>query len=393
MAIMNSISEHIQGMDQEKAHDNFKSIAGKSDYSSTIQKINYLIFSRNFYGAFKYSQAVLDSVPVENIKIGVFINLLRAFYFSGRSDCVQEFLIKKLDFSNDKDKLMILSSVVELGHQDVSDLIKIANVKINERSKFILDRAPLTNSCDALKGRDGKFLFVSGTPRSGTSAFGVLLNYSDEVALSVERYGYAQGYHPFMFNPENLFYTKEYEKKYKSIREKLDKAIYVGDKRPNFLFSWEVTKKHFPPEKIRIIHFIRDPYLVAESYRKRAEKQAAGKDAWSPNAIAPRDEFYACHDLNLNNKLCLDLLNDESYRDSILVVNSENFYQKLSNVEKVFDWLGLEFDEKIKKSSEMMLDKSKKIKSSSILSKEVAIEVDRYLDFRAHENILNYSFC
>ena len=388
-----NLSYFIQKMEQENARNLFEKIAGKNDYSSLVKKVNYLIFSRNFNAACHYCRLILDVVPLEKIKAGVFINFLRAFYFAGREDDVRGYLEKKILVSNDEDKLLILSSLVELGHRDVSGLIELAGVNINNCSKFFMDRAPLTNSCDALGSRDGKFLFVSGTPRSGTSAFGTLLNSSDDVALAVERYGYTQGYHPGMFDASNLFYSKEYVRKYESLYRKIGNAKYVGDKRPNFLFSWEITKQYFSPDNIKIIHFIRSPYLVAESYHKRAEKQASGGDAWSSNAIAPRDEFYACHDINLNNRLCLELLKDERYRDSVLVVDSDKFYKKMNNVREVFDWLNLRFDKRIEESAKKMLNKSKRLSSSSVVSKEIASAVDRYLDFKAQEDVFHYSFC
>lgn len=49
-----------------------------------------------------------------------------------------------------------------------------------------------------------RFLFVSGTPRSGTSALGQLLKSHADIAVYNELYPDRYGYLPAMFAPENV---------------------------------------------------------------------------------------------------------------------------------------------------------------------------------------------
>ena len=239
------------------------------------------------------------------------------------------------------------------------------------------------------EGYDKKFLFISGSPRSGTTALGRLLNLSQDIALQMERFNQAGGYHPAMLQEKNVksfnWDTYRHKKEAEFCFNKLDDAIYTGDKRPNFLFSWNITKQHFSPENIKIIHIIRDIEDIALSYCKRALND---KDKWHEN----RDHKTAVHETNHNNEVLKGILNDPLWKDSVLIVNYNDFFSSKALVEKVFQALNLTISADLSKEIDTFLESSQKIlKKDRHLSKHQQRYIDKNFDQELHNTIKTYA--
>ncbi|WP_405196631.1 sulfotransferase [Zarconia navalis] len=64
-----------------------------------------------------------------------------------------------------------------------------------------------------MSGKSGKFLFVCGCPRSGTTAIAKLLNYHSKVILGMERYKYQiRKNESNAINPSLFYWESRYAK-------------------------------------------------------------------------------------------------------------------------------------------------------------------------------------
>lgn len=313
------------------------------------------------------------------------VKMIRCFYYAGKMQLARDVVAEAIGSRgcSSKEKAVLISVMAECGDNAYLHFLG-EGVTAEVDDKFFIDR-------DALVSREGEFpmnkkaLFVSGTPRSGTTSLGAFLNTGSLICMTTERYGPSNGYTKKMLDKKSIFHDKEYQKKYQSLYDKYDECTYIGDKRPNFLMSWELTKNSFLPSEVSIIHLLRDPYLVAESYFKRAKKSAEGKDFWSSKNISPRDQFVACWDYNINNKMLCKIAESSDYRDSFLVIDSENLYSQESNLLEIYDFLGLEINEKIRHEAKNQVEKSKALKSAQKVSNDTIDLVDKHLDFLAYE--------
>lgn len=184
------------------------------------------------------------------------------------------------------------------------------------------------------------YIFVSGSPRSGTTALGKLLNLHPDVAIFTELYSGLLGYHPTMFESSFISYARdrgnfsafdaEENGKYFSM---LGRMRFIGDKRPNFLFSINLTANWFFEKKMTIVHVVRDPFDVAASYNERVRK-----GTWSEN----RDHLSAVSDMNMNNARALEFCDRlVGLNHKIIVLDYEFFWADRANAEGLFRELGL----------------------------------------------------
>lgn len=144
----------------------------------------------------------------------------------------------------------------------------------------LFDQFRSGNECNlVLGGVEYSFLFVSGMPRSGTTAIGKLLNISDEISLFVELGSEFYPASPYDFHPKILprivkFRNNETNKE----RLKgLKKTRWIGDKRPYFFMNMPHVYQNFAGREFKVIHVFRNIYDVCQSYQKRA---ANPKDIW-----------------------------------------------------------------------------------------------------------------
>ncbi|MEJ8572065.1 sulfotransferase [Microbaculum marinum] len=188
------------------------------------------------------------------------------------------------------------------------------------------------------------FVFVSGAPRSGTTALGRLLNSHPDIGMFTEFYSERFGYSPEMFSPAYIaeLYARGLlptlnKHKNESVLAEMGGFRIVGDKRPNFMYSAQLTLKRFAGHRVSIVHIVRDPYAVAHSYLQRARD-----NTWSES----RDHKVAADEINKNTLLALALL--ESERDpqhQVLIVDYDELWQSRETIVGLFSALGLSGEE------------------------------------------------
>ena len=196
-----------------------------------------------------------------------------------------------------------------------------------------------------LAGRKQKMpftsLFVSGVPRSGTTALGSLLNTSPDIELYHELYPARVGYTAQMFDPNllpSLVQARYDEAKRPRLSDRPD-LPFRGDKRPLFLNSWAITRRNYTPDEIRIVHIVRYPRNVAASYEKRRRRALTGKR----NRDADRGPWLAESDLQVNRQMLERALQGE-FAGSIRVVPFRKALCDLDTIREMHDFIGARLD-------------------------------------------------
>lgn len=129
------------------------------------------------------------------------------------------------------------------------------------------------------------FLIVGGVGRSGTTAFGNVLNkflgVNSRLFIFTERYNWKLPYSPSSFLHEFIF-QEDLRNSSKSIQEKFGKYVhdpkayeeirFIGDKRPGASYMLEVNDLFFSHQKKKLLylHLYRNPTPTALSWEKRA---------------------------------------------------------------------------------------------------------------------------
>jgi len=237
-----------------------------------------------------------------------------------------------------------------------------------------------------------QYAFISGTPRSGTTALGKLLNHHPQGAIFTELYSARFGYIPQMFEVENIMYLHMQNvlaslNKHNNLGmiEKLRTASVIGDKRPNFMQSAPLTLHQFRKQKVIIIHVVRNPFEVARSFLERARK-----GSWAPD----RDHTIGIDELNLNNRMLLQLLQAGMPSDSqkLYVLNYDTFWRSEANLRQLFELVGLDSKAVTTKTITQTIKISEKIKGRDrTLSDEERRYVEEHFDFDTHHAALAHS--
>ncbi len=228
-------------------------------------------------------------------------------------------------------------------------------------------------------------LFVSGAARSGTTALGRLLNASPRVALFVERYEPDFGYHPDMFTADAVF-CPGWEQglhaaSWGMLQRRVGQVRYIGDKMPNFLLSWHITRHNFRPRTIRILHIIRNIYDVAHSFNQRAQNS---EDRWSQR----RDFKSACAEWNLNNLMILEVLKDPKFSRQVSVVQYEKLFTDRDAMMTVFSTLNIGRPKPVLRRMESEMKRGVKVGAKvRTLSEEQKDYISRVADFNLEEEV------
>jgi hypothetical protein len=179
------------------------------------------------------------------------------------------------------------------------------------------------------------YLFLSGAPRSGTSALTELLSSHPDIAIGMERFKFAyakKSVNRNVFIKKNFFDFKDTETNindkngkyvdyYSNLLEKYSGCSIVGDKYPQLYKFWPSLLKEFGSEG-KFIFIIRDINDVASSFNVRASNP---KDKW------PEKNDYKKAVEIWNNSL--DLANDAIVKGFDICIVS---YSKLFDLD-VFD--------------------------------------------------------
>lgn len=233
---------------------------------------------------------------------------------------------------------------------------------------------------------DKHYLFVAGNARSGTTALGALLNFSSEICLGIERYSLNENVSALSFD-KNHFFDKESEnylmrpQLYEKIRNKFERAKYIGDKRPRFIKSWRNTRLNLP--QAIIIYIFRNIYDVACSYNVRASNAALGIDtSWSPH----RDFSKAVRDWNEG----VQEINNLVQFYEVYLIKYEDFFVDMAKINQLFNYLEINLDEhdlqagitKINKTALSLQNKDRNLSSFEIKY------VNCHANFEAYNNLL-----
>jgi hypothetical protein len=160
-----------------------------------------------------------------------------------------------------------------------------------------------------------KYLFVSGSPCSGTTVLAHILNWSDSVFVGLERYGSRLLEHPETFTPE-LFTAQRlsrfepgdctypdyaskpgYQRWHANPKDagRADGMTYVGDKVPALPQYLEVFRRPaWVGRDVTLLVILRNVADVAACYQKRKLKQSVRWDHDYLQAIAAWSETVDC---------------------------------------------------------------------------------------------------
>lgn len=189
--------------------------------------------------------------------------------------------------------------------------------------------------------------FLSGVARSGTTGAVYLLNKHPDIALGIERFKFTilrddnadvelfSRERFFAFDPsdtnllphESVQFTNQYAR----LEKKYDSALVVGDKIPNLSTRYYKLVELFPDT--RIVHIVREPTAVANSWERRAQDE---DDRWADTADAER----GISRWIVENSAALEFHND--FPDNILIVSYESFFSEdRRTLDRVCDFLGV----------------------------------------------------
>lgn len=236
-----------------------------------------------------------------------------------------------------------------------------------------------------------RFLFVSGAPRSGTTALGRLLNIHRRIAIYIELFSSRLGYTPEMFNRANIARLNR-----EGVLESLDKPRnleilerakprrIVGDKRPNFMTSAAMSLPNFAGKSVTVVHVVRGIHEVAMSYVARAEAEI-----WD----AARDHKLAVEQLNMNNRLALDLVDRIGPGHRLFILDYRSFWSSAGNVDRLFR----EIEVNPKQASDQEITKMFRIahgvlKREPELSADARSYIDAHYDFDAEARLRALAF-
>jgi len=200
-----------------------------------------------------------------------------------------------------------------------------------------------------------KYLFISGAPRSGTSALTELLSSHPKVALGMERYKFLykkslvnksvfeeSKFFNFLEEQTNINSTSgKYVDYYSGLVDKYKKCSILGDKYPQLYKFWDSLYEEFG-ESGKYLFIIRDIEDVASSFNIRAENP---KDKW------PEENDYKKAVQIWNESLDIAEKNIDRGSDICVVSYAKLFDSEKYCVEtemgKISQYLNLTLDDKL----------------------------------------------
>jgi len=262
-----------------------------------IKLINIFLNEKDISEAWAIVQTVPSSIADEYGFLSAMRSLLRAskqiemaFYFSKRA----VYLYPDKRYNH----IMLAHDAATLGHRDLA--VTALNKVEAEMGVEALTYAPyiyrLISACGVvtankklsavphntrqatsggLRPVEG-YLFLSGMPRSGTTALGRMFNLSKDIALMVELHSQHLPYSAASFDDE--FVERQatvghHRRQNVPLIEKFRSARYVGDKRTLFFYRMDHTLELMKDEKLFIFHIVRPLFDVCQSYESRAQKR------------------------------------------------------------------------------------------------------------------------
>lgn len=241
---------------------------------------------------------------------------------------------------------------------------------------------------------DKKYLFVVGTPRSGTTALGNVLAQHPQILMGIERYGHKIRRHNFGVTPElfekerfldiqpdDTFYSDFGFAKvaYENVEEKIETATYVGDKVPMLFQTADLLLEAFAGHDIKIVYIFRNIFDVAASYNARADKgtnwpatmrhEAAVRD-WNQSF----DSFFKAR---------------EKYPDLVFPVIYDRFVRSGNTYREILKFLDLEEPENAAQVIRGLTSRSEELEKGRSRSLDMsAVEfISQHGNFNAYQKI------
>ncbi|WP_319773583.1 sulfotransferase domain-containing protein [Breoghania sp.] len=239
--------------------------------------------------------------------------------------------------SEGEGKIAELEGEVHRLHEEIRRLNFQLNICSAVRAFYETGIPSIEPVVDGFSASENGYLFVSGLPRSGTSALGALLNLSRDIAMYMELKTQWWPYSPQSVSVEHvsqfLNETHQHYKYNKEIWEKSKSARYVGDKRPLFLSNCiDKTLENFQGENLKVVHIFRNIKDIALSYKGRVDKGKGNWPAW-------RGPFAAVNDFNITNQFLRDapLHRCENFK----FVNYSDLFTSVDRCMELFKWVGV----------------------------------------------------
>ena len=285
---------------------------------------------------------------------------------------------KGLDWNPLYRKAVIYSKGIEKGN---NCLLNVCRYQVAEKTAGI--------TCSTIIPNERKYLFVSGMPRSGTTAFGDLLNISNSINLFVE---YGNEFMPaspkdFASEVMDLLVSWSGQASNHVLKENVGSSKWVGDKRPYFFMNLPQVLENFKERKLRVFHILRNIYDVCFSYQNRADNSQ--DEMWSSTK-----GFEQCiYEINL----MLDYFSSLSEEDlgSISFVSYESLFSDPKTVHRLYRLLDVELSpEEIQKVDRFISESEDRVRKKKSVPIDFKAKIDNLLDvdkLRYFESMIGFS--
>ncbi len=284
----------------------------------------------------------------------------------------------------------VLGEGADVDSQYIETLIRVYGVlEACKRLKPLAHNAEFHKNGGSLQK---KYAFVSGVPRSGTSALGKILHFSKDIAIFNElhnpRFAYSQGSFERKLI-EEMAKTHPHQDKLIDTLDKLDTAAYVGDKRPNFYWRIGDTLRWLKGETVFVFNIVRPLPEVCRSFQARADNP--NDRSWN----VFRDHRQAIDDFNAMCRCFLDTKDDNFDSDHhVIFVPYDKVFTDLSYALSLFERLNPFDIDELPPILEEFIESSKKIvKKERVISEEIQQNIAKYADFDAIRRFENLSSC
>ncbi len=233
---------------------------------------------------------------------------------------------------------------------------------------------------DEASGRvNKKYLFVSGVPRSGTSALGKLFHFSEDIAMFNELHNPRFAYSPGSFEKkliEEMAKTHPHQDKIVDTLDKYDAATYVGDKRPNFYWRIGDSLRHLKGESVFIYNIVRPLPEVCRSFQARADNP--NDKSWN----IFRDYRQAIEDYNAMSRYFVETRGEKlDSGHHIIFVPYEKIFTDLSFAMSLLERLELSDAETLPDILATFINQSTKIvEKERIVSDTIQQGIDEYAE-------------
>ena len=217
--------------------------------------------------------------------------------------------------------------------------------------------------------------FVTGVPRSGTSALARLLTAQPDIAIMNERYGGKLGrpdFGPQYFSAERARTLVEGESKAAfdnpttvAALEKWNSAAVIGDKIPNIPAVLRIAERFQDP---KIIAIVRDPFSVAQSFQARRDNPQDLQ--WNPNYD------YAAAVEQHNRSMAALLAARETLGKNLLVVGYERVFSPDADLAPIFRFLGVSEEVGIMAAATVLSQRTDSHRMRGKIADYVSVEAD-----------------